>query len=159
MSAVDFFTNVIGEVKHRGSASWTKHAVVHGLNHPADLLGEIQFLRRGEGAVEDVKVSGCYTGIVGVQSCHVIAGVSLNEHAPAVDGRATTVGPTEGWQAVSHEGVRARIPNDGAVVWPGVHTAHGWSCDGSVFPNQRQVGALTGAPFGGSERDFVGGLT
>ena len=44
MGAVDFFTDVIGEVKHRGGASWPEHTVVHRLNHPTNLLGEIQFL-------------------------------------------------------------------------------------------------------------------
>ena len=58
MGAVDFLTDIVGEVEDRRGASWAEHTVVHWLDHPSNLLREVQVLGRREGAVGDVKRTG-----------------------------------------------------------------------------------------------------
>ena len=158
MGAVDFFTNIVGQVEDCGRTSWSEHTVVDGLNHPTNFLGERQVGRWREGQVGGVERRGGGAGIVGVQTRHIVAGIRLDEDTPVRGRGCSAVGPREGRRAVGLERMGGRIPYDGGVAGPGVHTAHGWGCDGSIFPNQRQVGALIGASFGGCKGDFVGGF-
>ena len=57
MGAVDFLTDVVGEVENGRGASWSQHAVVHWLDHPANFLSEGQVLWWRKGQVGGVKSS------------------------------------------------------------------------------------------------------
>ena len=158
MGAVDLLADIVGEVENGRGASWTQHAVVHRLDHPANFLSEGQVLRGREGQVGGVKGGRRDSGIVGVESCHVVAGVGLNEHSPSCGCRRTAVRPREGGRAVCLKGMRCGVPHDGTAGGSCVYAADGRRCHGAVFPRQGEIRPFAGAPFGRRERDEVVGL-
>ena len=158
VGAVDFLTDVVGEVENGRGASRSQHAVVHWLDHPANFLSKGQVLRGREREVGDVKGGRRGSRVIGVKSGHVVVGVGLNEHPPSCGCRRPAVGPREGGRAVSLESVGCGIPNDGTAGWTGVHAAHGRRSDRAVFPREREVRALAGAALGGRECDLIRGL-
>ena len=58
MGAVDFLTDIVGEVEDGRGASGTEHTVVHWLDHPSNLLRKVQVLGRRESTIGDVKRTG-----------------------------------------------------------------------------------------------------
>ena len=148
VGAVDFLSDVVGEVENGRGASWTKHAVVHRLHHPANFLSEGQVLRGREREVGDVEGGRRGSGVVGVEPSHVVAGVRLDEHPPSRGGRRPAVGPREGGRAVRFERVRSGVPHDGTAGWRSIHAAHGGGRHGAVLPGEREVRAFAGAALG-----------
>ena len=155
MRCINFFAQVVGEIEIRGGATRTEHAVVHGLDHPTDLLSKVQFTKRGEGEVLKVKRGGVDSGIVDIQSSHVVVGIGLQEHSPCRCGGCAAVRPSKRGGSVGHQGMRRGIPNDGPVGRPGVDTTHGWRSDQAIFPGEREVRSFRSASFGGGEGDQI----
>ncbi len=145
--AVEFFTNVVGQVEERSVSSRTKHAVVDRLHHPQDVPREIKVAAGREGAVGDVEHRGIEPRVVDVEAGHVVGRILLDEHPPIGNGAAASVGPAHRRLSVGSKGVGGGVPNDGVGCWCAVHSRRGGAGHLAVFPGHVDVGALCCSAF------------